>query len=61
MDATAGAAAKMGTWVVTDKNPFSVRPEEPPFFGGVSKPVLSPVEGGALARKSTAPPARVVS
>ncbi len=25
---------------------LSVRPEEPPSFGGVSKPVLSPVEGG---------------
>ena len=30
----------------------SVRPEEPPSSGGVSKHVLSPVEGGALARKS---------
>lgn len=30
-------------------NPSSVRPEEPPSAGGVSKPVLRPAEGGAGA------------
>jgi protein ImuB len=31
----------------------TVRPEEPPSPGGVSKPALSPVEGGMVARHST--------
>jgi len=33
--------------------PASVRTEEPPSFGGVSKPVPSPVEGGVAAETST--------
>jgi penicillin-binding protein 1C len=37
---------RSGSHVIQNDEQCSVRPEEPPSFGGVSKPVLSPVEGG---------------
>jgi AcrR family transcriptional regulator len=36
-----------------ENNNRTVRPEEPPSSGGVSKPALSPAEGGARWREST--------
>jgi hypothetical protein len=41
--------------LLSENNNGTARPEEAPFSGGVSKPALSAVEGGARWEKSTLP------